>query len=879
MEWLRKRKKNKKAIMKKLFRGSISITLCLLLTPFLTLALSLVEYARYQQVMEVTNEIYELTGISVLSDYDSYMHNRFGLLATTQESNFADGAATLLEDNVNILGNQVVVENPVVTGQLSLSNLETLRKQVVDVGELTATTAILAEDFNLQELLDKLQNVQQFTEIMNTVDSLAELTDKMTTVVQKLEEFEAALKNLKTAVENATSAAGTLSTNMANLYRSLMENGITLPAEPTLEQIQVAIDAFCDSYLVDFTNVYATANGLLNNLNSIKTNLENVKTTAEAFVTAVQEAQEAAENISTEHGVDENEDASPTSAATTTVEDVLQKMVEMVEDTVSDITDETIEAAKQVVNDIIDTALDSAGLTEIVGRYQLMLSGEYFQMPLSDTTKADLIDFLKTVQSVCESQSVDGLLSYFESKFVPNIDIDVEYILGEVTGVLGEATTALMEGIGDRLISLLTNLVNIVKGLFNLDLFYDEDLNAYVNMVESSGSPYQDFLDALGRLFTAVDDFKNAMADEGIISKIKGIFSAMGKMFKAIGDLMQAILNISATAVNSIMSLAGSMVRGDVQELYERVIISGYMRHNLPCRTDADEYEAEGNQINLLLNGEGLTGFAYNDIPRPAVFTGQIADISQAQGSRFQGLASTLSNLQAGHGTDTMFKGAELEYIRAGTNSEIANQIICFFDLYFLRLLLDLPSVFLDGEVRTVATAATVASWVVYILYIVAEPFCDVLLLVNDGDATVPLIRTECWLTATGIGGFITKLGSAVLGEELQNELNAYTSAYATGEGGSPGGDDGGLNYKTHMLIMLLIYVTPDDQIRRLQGLIDLEAKEYYAQQGKTFNMNATYTAVEIKADTTFNPFFDLGTFNGGAPLLPSFELKKMVSY
>ena len=81
------------------------------------------------------------------------------------------------------------------------------------------------------------------------------------------------------------------------------------------------------------------------------------------------------------------------------------------------------------------------------------------------------------------------------------------------------------------------------------------------------------------------------------------------------------------------------------------------------------------------------------------------------------------------------------------------------------------------------------------------------------------------------------------------------------------------------MLIMLLIYVDSDTQIQRLGNLIELETAEYYRQQGKSFDMNKTYTAVQITAAVTFNPFFDLGTFNGGVSFLPSYEIKQTVGY
>ncbi len=59
-------KKRMKHKWKRRINGSISILLCLLLTPFLSIALGLVEFAKFKQVFEFTVEVFERKDISTL---------------------------------------------------------------------------------------------------------------------------------------------------------------------------------------------------------------------------------------------------------------------------------------------------------------------------------------------------------------------------------------------------------------------------------------------------------------------------------------------------------------------------------------------------------------------------------------------------------------------------------------------------------------------------------------------------------------------------------------------------------------------------------------------------------------------------------------------
>lgn len=872
----RKRKRITRAKLRRGINGSISILLCLIITPFLSLALGLVEYARYQEVIEITDEIYDLTGVSALSDYDKYIHNRFGLLATSQESGVGTAAKPLLKENSNILGKQISVNNTSITGKYALSNNDVLKKQIVDFSELTSTTAVILEDFKIEDLKNNLEKVSQFNDVMNTVNSMADAADSISNAVDALEGLQTSLTDLQNSIDSAKDKANTLSTDMADLFNKLGEKGIMLPESASADKIEEVITSFCSDYLDDFKNLYKKAKNLSNSFDDIKSKFGDVKSSFENFKTSVNNAKTALSNITTKNNADE--DGTKSEAASKTLGDVLNKIEGLINGALSDIKDEAINTAKTALDKIINDTLKSTGLAGFTDRYADIVTGDYFSLPLSDMAKSDLTELLEIVKEAYDSQNPDnirnGLINWCKDKFVPDIHIDINGMINNVKSVTEEAGNVLKSTVTDRVISLLTDLVNVVKKLFDLDVFYEPDFNAYVDIGNAASSPYNSFLNAIGDLFSAIDSFKSAMNDSGLFSKLINALGAIKDMFIAIGDLFEALFNIVGDNIRSILDFVGDIGSADVKSLYERLLISGYMEHNLPSRMDAYEYDSSGGSMRVKLQNSGLTGFDYDNIARPYESIGQIT-----ANSGFQGLWRTIENLKNHGGSDTMFKGAELEYIRAGTNSEIANQIIVFLDLYFLRLILDAPSVLVNEEVAGIAGMASIAAWVVYILYVIIEPFCDTVLLVNGEE--VPLIRTNCWLTPSGITEFIHKLADATLGDEIKNYVNNYGS---TEDGSGAAGDSGGtgifdMNYQTHVLLLLLIFVQPDTQISRLADIINLEATEYYRQQGKAFNYGKTYTAVEIGADVTFNPFFDIGTLAGSSPINLTKKITQVMSY
>lgn len=850
------KKRITKEKIKRGINGSISILLCLLMTPFMSIALGLVEYARYQEVIELTEELFELAGISELSDYDTYLHNRFGVLATSQDNDLTSGTNSYLEENANVLGNQLELENVKVKGALPLSESQVLKRQVVDVSELTATTAVLVNDLNLDVLIDKLSNVTMFSDAMDTMNDLAELTDALNSAVTAFENLSAAIDTLETKVTDAKTSASNLATAMSELFTKLGDNSIKLPEDASQEEIETAIAAFDDTYVSDLKNVYKKANAVITDFNEIKDQIAVVETNVGLVISAVETAQQTMSNTDTTNTLDS--DGSISATATNDLDKVLKGMVEVVEDTLNDVKTTTLDTAKSTLDSIKNTILEETGLAGLTTRYNSIVNGTYFSLPLSEQAKGDIINLLEIVQEMYSLKSGDELTSYLSSKFKPNLDFSD--LKDKVTGIISTATNALVKEVESKISDTLKDLVNTVKSLFDLNVFYNEDLNAFVSIGGNETRGYQPFLTALGKLLQSAEDFSTAGWD------IFGALSALGDMFTAIADLMGAIMDIAGNMVSSICDLANSAVHADVRGLYERLLVSGYMVHNLPSRTSYN-YSIDGTSG---LEGVGLTNFNYADIPTVSG-SQKAVDENGNELKGFQKMSDVISKMANGGGTDKMFVGAELEYICAGTNSEIANQVFCFFDIFFLRLLLNLPTVFMDGEVSTLAASTTIAAWLVYIIYIVAEPFIDTILLVNGGD--IQLIKKECWLTATGIPEFLKELVKTVASQTLIDAfkgtgVESFTSENVSANNPTtvenkdePLGEELlSFNYETHMLMVLLVFVDSDRQINRLARIMELEATKYHTDNGGTFEWSKAYSAVEVSADVTFNPFFDLGT-------------------
>lgn len=888
----------KKKWKRKLFRctkGAISILLCLVMAPFLSVSLGLVEYARYQQVIELVDELEELTGISLLSDYDQYIHNRFGLLAVSQKQNLNSVATEYMQSNIGAVGSQATFHSASVSGGFALNDPDVIKHQILDVAELTGLSQVLMEDFNLEVLLEKLDKLQGIQKVTNTVNGIANLTSALSTAVTKAEELQqkldiivkAASPYLRTEDANGNNIvvnpnpnslkakAESLADHLDKLFTKLKNNGYTVPANISGEALDEILISLTGEYQEDVTQIYGKAKEIIAQVNDVKSAAGAIPGLVTDLESSINKVVTEAGNIGKESG---GEGGAVADQAGSTLNDVVNQMKGLISGTLDELKGETVKTIKDTASKIVDEVLESTGLANAYARYPEILDGTYFK---SDVGKQDLKEIIALIPAVWNSGSPDAALEALKNKFVPSFDsgMSIDLLANKIKNIVVAAKNALVTKVDNGGFDLLTKLVNIIRKLFHLKGIYDAELNANVILSPGDGSIYQTFLKHLGNALNAVEKFKSAMQNFDFFKAIE----AIGTLCSSVGEFFSTLGSLVEETINNIDNL----LRNGLNGLYERLLLAGYATHNFPNRTsNAIELEGEANgalsTVRLTLKGQGITGFDYNQIARPYTYVSQsIKDGSMG----VSGLNSVLTNLTK-QGTDTMFKGAEMEYVVAGTSSELANQILCFFNLYFLRLLCNLPAVFVDAEVQTMAATCNIACWVVYILYALIEPFCDSLLLVNG--ETVPIVKTDCYLTPTGLRPFLQKMAEGCMGPELVTEFNnalgTNESVESIGTNNKTGGSGLGaslmeVDYGTHLLIMTLISNKPEDTVRRIQTLVQLETAEYYRQKNVTFDWNKTYTAVTVTANVDFNSFFDLGILNGDGPLRFNTNMKQPVGY
>lgn len=442
------------------------------------------------------------------------------------------------------------------------------------------------------------------------------------------------------------------------------------------------------------------------------------------------------------------------------------------------------------------------------------------------------------------------------------------YISGIQDILTSEQIEELQKNLSDEICSssfftVMKTIISFIKALFKISLDYDPELTSTINTgyyrnsigglpskksrieggIYSLKSPYQESDKKMSDYFkTEINSYSNSLNATGSINGLANtvmtlisslndineccdkdnwhwynVWSNLKKLGQAIWGIVSSISELICKAVETVATAVG-----------EKFLLSGYIGYNIPNRTT--------------YTGIGLMGKAYS-LPNA--------------GSAKQGYA---------------FYGAETEYILNGSYSETENQEETVKIILAIRLLFNIYTVFTDMEVEAIASAAGsvtfgIGTVVVYMLYLIAEPTIDTVILANGG--SVAIKKNTAYLTPTGIIDLIGAMSTLKLSGTQKNDIYTKAVEVSGAQGLNPtytAPDSGkiiekanSINY-TKMLIIMMLFTNYKTLLNRLSDVIQMEASYNAATRidSYVFDLDKCFTYLRASGNFSTNQFIKL---------------------
>lgn len=858
--------------------------MALLMTPFLTLALVLVDAGRYNSSISVLDEAMGVSAVSTLSHSDSYLHERWGILGLDPKVDIQKTYEEYLDINAGIMGESLTAELVDVKGLYDLANNEILYNQILEFSKLNVPTELAMNFLDIADLIGMLERINSFGKIFDLITNGTNVLDASMTVADSAEALKATANNLAAAIDTYHTSYGEFETAVSDLITVLNES------EPKKEDYKDQAGNL-DSAKYD--------QAVLNRENKIKKARNDVKLYRDAYATAIGNLA----GIMDEYKVAMKDCSAAFGDIATNLAQASGNIAKLNYQQAED----KYKAAKKVVNTMEALPDFDPQSPEYKAAKDNMLNLEreyseiYTEYKINDAAKqgleateaaiqntfsrydeatfgqciAGLRDLKKTVEKfnaddITATSNVLDEAVYHAVKiadYVSADDID-KYLEQQKQDLLGGSLKSILDG-----------LVSTLNALTKISFFYEPELSATIDMSyyneklgglpgdDSYAGSIKSIIDDIGKLLRDTTDFKVKF----ITLRFKQAGELLQGIFRTLKSLIANILRFIAGIVDNIVQLATN---------YEHLYCSTYTAFNLPCRTDLSKsIDISGGSSSSSISFTGLTEYSLSgdDLPKQQDIWGtqsKMADLAEA--------IRKLEEFKNQKGSDLTFSGAELEYILYGSTSEKANQLYTFFALYLLRLVLDASAVTIDVEVQALASLSTLGYPLVITLMVLAEPLIDTILLVNG--ASIEFVKTSVYLTPSGLPGLIedfmsfVKLTSAEKKEFTSSILKAHGTStdefngltaemkYYLGEDDVKEPPKSGIqagagkyanglmsfDYREYCFFILLLTVKKEHQFARLKNLIQMETLYHYQKDDPEyiFDLRKSYTCLdtEVKA-------------------------------
>ncbi len=800
-------KENKKYFrrIKKFFRrfvngkkGAISLFMAFLMTPIMSISLLLVETARYQNVVQLMNEVIDVSAFSELANFDPYIQKRFGLFSISQKMNLTTQFNDYLNENAKAVGSSVKINNSSATGTYALSDKDILKQQLIDSSDITVLTEVLYNGINADDLLKKLSDqlkLKGLNDTMKEMEDFSEILSDATGLLNILKDIGGKYNKYIDAVDN-------YGKKYSDFLASIVGDSSTTGLVKAIKNAESKLEKG-DKH----DSIYNTS---------------GVKNAIETFNTAKNDYKEAAKTLKTDYKdfVDKVKDAK------SKVENLYKKIKNYV-------SGDNSKKLTVSVRDIVNTLY-----------YKL---NSICTNSFEDEMNKKCEEIQQRINALDKLNAKDIDATWNESKVSSNYDTISVSTFSELNDAIQNAINLFEGKVGDNDESLDAKdtvglFLNIFGTFFNLKGLYDDNLDAIVNdsylfgntqMARSS----EVVIESLSNFSEACDDLYNSWNSKNAVIKLIDMISGVAKLLTSLVEFLGAAIKwAEETIVNLVTFLS------QPSEYYNALLLYGYGVYNMP------------NRINYS-DGKTLTGYSYSDVYKNAG--------GKKLSKTLKDSLKSFSDIGDQTGDNKMFKGAEAEYLLVGSKSERLNQSVSFVDIYLFRLLLDIVPILKNDQVTTISSMAGPLAWLVKAAVILTEPVLDTVFLVN-GESDY-LIKNTVYLSFSGMIEMQKRIVRiADIPKSLKDKIQKYIDNHNVASGYE---GNFKMDYKEHLLMLMVCAVNQNEFLTRLQNLVQMEA--YVAGEkdspGTNFRLEKAYTFLQTNVRYTLKPIFaiDSLTKNG----------------
>ena len=832
-----KRKRGLRARLKKGAEGAVSLLLVLSIIPFFSMMAAIVESERYQNAVKALDEALGSSALSTLSEYDSYMLKRFGLLAVKQttDEDFISGEVEKylrLQNTTDLIGAGVGTAEIKASGVYALADTAVLRQQVTSYANVLSPAMVALDFAELDELVKQIEKAfgVGFRELMELISSGSGLASSALEVYDTVEEAEQKMDDLKTKVntyqENYTAyvdAMEALEEEKGN-DPGPPPNSVPNPGSPPVEppevmepeppeedvededgSLQEEYDRQLEAYLQYLVDKAKYDDETKPQYDADKADydayLEEYNRWEEdhnAWVIRMGELRDDAANK-------KNAYASSVSSVESGLNDVYDKVGEAQRASNKILADGVSFAASAAaydseIEDDADRDEDQKKLAKNLNEFNKGVVTGYEELGDTINDRLDGLDetsFHTAMAAVQEEKRLAGETDTDDTinPVLPGRHTRAANLLtpfqdkDKLLSLMNELEENAESG---SWLDMLLSVFDVANALFDTKLFVDGELSVTIDVSGIGGLPSARTYE--GNAHETEDDeqsrrFLREIDPDYSESDPFGLTGAPElTVFELLIRTIQEILSARQTihdahgfraklgAFRDCLENCGRLV-GQLQSVQSvfKSITSVYERFLIMSYM---VYNLP-NRTNYD-SGKTLTGYKYSDAA--------LAD--RMTGTNIPLFGEILAAVM-GH-SDYSFNGAELEYIVWGSRSEMTNQFGVFMMLYILRLFADIFSLMLNQEVvdnveimMAVPIVGQIAAAIYVIILVLLEPLIDMLLLVNG--QSIPLIKLNpknVFLTSQGMPHLleiITKLDLT----ESKKQSTAVNLQKGTGGSGS----------------------------------------------------------------------------------------------